>query len=90
MLKRLKTKTFSIESEPPPTHAEHLESAHAVAVEPSTDAGGASPRSRLIGSLQIVLVLLLMAVLRGCGNYGLQCICRRRLRESGVGVDRRA
>ena len=61
MLKRLKTKTFSIESEPLPAYADPLEWEDAVEVEPSTDAGGASPRSRLIGSLQVVLVLLLMA-----------------------------
>ena len=61
MLKRLKTKTFSIESEPLPAHADPLEWEDAVEVEPSTDAGGTSSRGRLIGSLQVVLVLLLMA-----------------------------
>ncbi|RZO29017.1 MAG: efflux RND transporter periplasmic adaptor subunit [SAR116 cluster bacterium] len=61
MLKRLKTKTFSIESEPLPAHADPLEWEEAVEVEPSTDAGGTSSRGRLIGSLQVVLVLLLMA-----------------------------
>ena len=61
MLKRLKTKTFSIESEPLPAHADPLEWEEAVKVEPSTDAGGTSSRGRLIGSLQVVLVLLLMA-----------------------------
>ena len=61
MLKRLKTKTFSIESEPLPAYADPLEWEDAVEVEPSTDAGGTSSRGRLIGSLQVVLVLLLMA-----------------------------
>tara|TARA_X000000950_G_C13845990_1_gene632350 strand:+ start:124 stop:1407 length:1284 start_codon:yes stop_codon:yes gene_type:complete len=61
MLKQLKTKTFSIESEPLPAHADPLEWEDAVEVEPSTDAGGTSSRGRLIGSLQVVLVLLLMA-----------------------------
>ena len=61
MLKRLKTKTFSIESEPLPAHADPLEWEDAVEVEPSADAGGTSSRGRLIGSLQVVLVLLLMA-----------------------------
>ena len=61
MLKQLKTKTFSIESEPLPAHADPLEWEEAVEVEPSTDAGGTSSRGRLIGSLQVVLVLLLMA-----------------------------
>ena len=61
MLKRLKTKTFSIASEPLPAHADPLEWEEAVEVEPSTDAGGTSSRGRLIGSLQVVLVLLLMA-----------------------------
>ena len=61
MLKRLKTKTFSIESEPLPAHVDPLEWEEAVEVEPSTDAGGTSSRGRLIGSLQVVLVLLLMA-----------------------------
>ena len=61
MLKRLKTKTFSIESEPLPAHADPLEWEDAVEVEPSTDAGGTSSRGRLIGSLQVFLVLLLMA-----------------------------
>jgi RND family efflux transporter MFP subunit len=61
MLKRLKTKTFSIESEPLPALADPLEWEEAVEVEPSTDAGGTSSRGRLIGSLQVVLVLLLMA-----------------------------
>ena len=61
MLKRLKTKTFSIESEPLPAHADPLEWEEAVEVEPSTHAGGTSSRGRLIGSLQVVLVLLLMA-----------------------------
>ena len=61
MLKGLKTKTFSIESEPLPAHADPLEWEEAVEVEPSTDAGGTSSRGRLIGSLQVVLVLLLMA-----------------------------
>ena len=61
MLKRLKTKTFSIESEPLPAHADPLKWEEAVEVEPSTDAGGTSSRGRLIGSLQVVLVLLLMA-----------------------------
>jgi RND family efflux transporter MFP subunit len=62
MLKRLKTKTFSIESEPLPAHADSLESEDTVEVEPYADAAGTSSRSRLIGSLQVVLVLLLMAV----------------------------
>lgn len=61
MLKRLKTKTFSIESEPLPAHADPLEWEDAVEVEPSADAGGTSSRGRLIGSLQVFLVLLLMA-----------------------------
>ena len=61
MLKRLKTKTFSIESEPLPAHADPLGWDEAVEVEPSPDAGGTSSRGRLIGSLQVVLVLLLMA-----------------------------
>ena len=61
MLKRLKTKTFSVESEPLPAYADPLEWEDAVEVEPSTDAGGTSSRGRLIGSLQVVLVLLLMA-----------------------------
>jgi RND family efflux transporter MFP subunit len=61
MLKRLKIKTFSIENEPPPAHADPLESEDAVEGEPTADAGGTSSRGRLVGSLQVVLVLLLMA-----------------------------
>ena len=61
MLKRLKIKNFSIENEPPPAHADPLESEDAVEGEPTADAGGTSSRGRLIGSLQVVLVLLLMA-----------------------------
>ena len=61
MLKRLKIKTFSIENEPLPAHADSLESEDAVEREPTADTGGTSSRSRLTGSLQVVLVLLLMA-----------------------------
>lgn len=62
MLKRLKPKTFSVDSEMLPANLEPLESEYEEKVKPSVDAGDTSSRGRIIGSAQVVLVLLLMAV----------------------------
>ena len=62
MLKRLKPKTFSVASEMLTAHLELLGPEYEDKVKPSADAGDTSSRSRLIGSMQVAIVLLLMAV----------------------------
>ena len=62
MLKRLKPKAFSVASETLTAHLEPLGSEYEEKVKPSADAGDTSSRGRFIGSMQVALVLLLMAV----------------------------
>ena len=62
MLKRLKPKAFSVASEMLTAHLEPLGSEYEEKVKPSADAGDTSSRGRFIGSMQVALVLVLMAV----------------------------
>ena len=62
MLKRLKPKAFSVASEMLTAHLEPLGSEYEEKVKPSADAGDTSSRGRFIGSMQVALVIVLMAV----------------------------
>lgn len=62
MLKRLKPKTFSAASEVLTAHLEPRGSDYEGKEKPSAATGDTSSRGRFIGSMQVALVLLLMAV----------------------------
>ena len=60
MLKRLRTKAFSDEPQAPVTFPGALEPENEPDIPPRPDTGKTSTRDKLVGSLQIILVLLLM------------------------------